>query len=84
MNYADTGAGEHRDRCLGHHRHVDRGPVPVLETQAREDIGEPADLLVELRIRVGSHVPGLALEDKRGLVATARGDLPLEAVLRCI
>jgi hypothetical protein len=36
----DAGAGEHRHRCFGNHRHVDDDPVASLDTDAPEPAGE--------------------------------------------
>ena len=44
MDRADAGAGEHRDRRLGHHRHVDQHAVALDDAEPRQHAGEPRDL----------------------------------------
>lgn len=51
MNGADPGAGEHGDRQLEDHGHVDGHAVALLHALRLEDVGEPAYLLQQLAIR---------------------------------
>ena len=56
---ADAGAGEHGDRHLGHHRHVDRDAVARLDAERLQDVGELAHLAVQLLVASASRVsPG--------------------------
>ncbi len=48
---ADPRAGEHRDRQLGDHRHVDGDPVAGLDAELLERVGRLADLALEVARR---------------------------------
>ena len=48
---ADPGAGEHRDRQLRDHRHVDRDPVALLDAELLERVGGLLDLAMEVARR---------------------------------
>ena len=50
MNGADARAGEHRVGRLGDHRQVDGDAVALLDAVRLQDVGEPADALVQLAI----------------------------------
>ena len=47
---ADAGAGQHGDGQLRDHRHVDGDAVAGLDAQPLEDVGELADLAVQLLV----------------------------------
>ncbi len=47
----DPGAGEHRDRQLRDHPHVDPDPVALADAELPEPVGEPADLASASRRR---------------------------------
>ena len=79
---ADPGAGEHRDRQLGGHRHVDRDAVALRDAERLEHVGELVHLPVEVPVGVGLPVAGLAYPDERGLVAARPLDVPVDAVVR--
>src|ERR1044072_4536302 len=68
MDRADAGAGEHRHRRLGHVGHIDGDTVALARALALEDIGEAADLLMQLGIGEAPALARLiALPDQRGL-----------------
>ena len=50
---ADPRAGEHRDRGLRHHRHVDDHPVAALDALRGERAGEARDRVAQLAVREG-------------------------------
>src|SRR6185437_1673433 len=50
MNNADTGASQHRDGQLRYHWHIDTYAVAFFGTVVPEDIGELADLKMQLLI----------------------------------
>ena len=77
---ADARAGEHRDGQLRDERQVDRDAIALADPQRLEHVGELADLAVQLPVRDGAPVAGLALPDDRGLVATPAADVPVQAV----
>ena len=78
----DARAGEHRDGQLGDHRHVDGDPVALLHAEGAEGVGEPADLVEEVRVGEGALVARLALPVVGDLVAEAVGDVAVETVVR--
>ena len=80
---SDPRAGEHRDRKLGHHAHVDPDAVALLHSKLEQPVGEAAHLVLQLRIadrprllldRLGHEVVG-------HLVAAARGHVLVQAVV---
>ena len=77
---ADARAREHRDRQLGNHRQVDRDAVPSADALLAQDVGELADLVVQVLVGVGTRAAVVALPDESGLVATPRVEMPIEAV----
>ncbi len=79
----DAGAGQHRDRDLGDHRHVDRDPVALLDAQLGQRVRGLADLVLELGVGdVAGVVLGLADPVQGDLVAVAVLDVPVDAVVR--
>ena len=66
---ADAGAGQHRDRQLGDHRHVDADAVALGDAEALEDVGEALHLGVQVGVGDGAGVARLALPVVRDLVA---------------
>ena len=73
-------AGEHRDRQLGDHRHVDGDPVALAHAERAEGVGEAADLVQQLGVGDRAGVARLALPVVGDLVAQAGGDVAVEAV----
>jgi len=51
MNRADSGTGQHHNRQLRDHRHIDSHTVAFCDTLGFHNIGELADLFVQLFIR---------------------------------
>jgi hypothetical protein len=51
MDGAHARAGEHRNRGLGDHRHVDRDAIAFLHAEPAQRIAEAADLLVQFPVR---------------------------------
>ena len=75
-------AGEHGDRRLGHHRHVDHHPVAAAHAPRREGAGELRHAVAEPGIgeallRAGDG----AVVDQRRPVAVPRRDMPVERVV---
>ena len=77
----DPGAGEHRDRQLGDHRHVDRDPVAGLDAELLERVGRLADLALEVAEGQRPGVARLADPVVGDLVAEAALDVPVDAVV---
>ncbi len=78
---ADPRAGEHGDRQLGDHRHVDADPVAALDAEGAQHVGEPAHLVVQLGVGDRAGVAGLALPVVGDLVAEPGVEVAVEAVV---
>ena len=72
MRRADPGAGQHRDRQLRDHRHVDRDAVAGPDPELLERVGGLADLALEVGVGQRPGVAGLADPVVGDLVAEAR------------
>ena len=78
---ADPGAGEHRDRQLRDHRHVDRDPVARRHAELEERVGGLGDLPLEVGVGDGPGVAGLADPVVGDLGAEATLDVAVDAVV---
>src|SRR4029078_2510817 len=78
----DPGAGEHRDRELGDHRHVDRDPVALADPQLAERVRRLLALPQECGVGYRPGIAWLADPVVGDLVAESVRDVPLDAVLR--
>ena len=81
MDGADTGAGKHRDRCLGHKGHVNKDSIPLFNAVALEDVCELAYLPVELAISDDPFLAGFTLPDDRCLVCAGTVKMTIQTVL---
>ena len=81
VNRPDPRAGEHGDRQLGRHWHVDRDPVTLLDADRLEGVRELAYLLVELGVSERACVARLSLPEDGGLFAAAFVDVLVQAVV---
>ena len=80
---AEARAGEHRDRQLGNHPHVDADRRSLADAEALERICEADDLTLEVGERQRPALVGrLPLPVVGDLVAEARLDVPVDAVVR--
>ena len=78
---ADPRAGEHRDRQLRDHAHVDRHRRALADAQRPQRVRQPRGLAQEIRERDDPPIVlGLALPVVRDLVAPARLDVAVDAV----
>ncbi len=82
VNRAEPGAGQHGDGRLGDHRHVDEHAIALPDVIALQDVGEAADLAVQLRVGDRARLARLAFPDDRRLVLGRSAQMPVEAVLR--
>ena len=78
---ADPGAGEHRDRQLRDHRHVDRDAVAGPDAELLERVGRLLDLAQEVRVGERPRVARLADPVVGDLVAEAVRDVAVDAVV---
>ena len=69
---ADAGAGEHGDRQLRDHRHVDGDAVAALHAELLQGVGALVNLVEKLLVGDVPAVAGLALPVVGDLVAAAR------------
>jgi hypothetical protein len=77
----DPHAGEHRERRLRDHRHVDQHPVAVAHALRLEHRGEAVDLGGELAEGVGRLLPRLGREVDQRLLVAARGEMTVDRVV---
>ncbi len=82
MHRADAGAGEHGNRRLGDHRHVDEDAVARLDSLRFQRVGKTAGLGEEVGIGEVAGVARLPDPVDRDLVALSGSDVPVEAILR--
>ena len=73
-------AGQHGDRQFGHHRHVQRDAVPLLDAQPLQHVGEPADFAVQFAVGQRAGVARLPLPQDRRLVLPPRGQVPVQTL----
>ena len=81
MHRADPGAGEHRDRRLRHHRHIDQHAVAGLDPEPGQHPGDTRRPVAHLAIgemldRAGDR----AVPDQRDPLAASRRDMAVERV----
>jgi hypothetical protein len=82
VDRADPRAGQHGDRRLGHHRHVDDDPVALADPPGRERAREGRDLVAQLGIGVGpDRVGDWRVVDQRGLGPAAVLDVAVDRVV---
>ena len=63
MNRADPRAGQHGNRQLRHHGHIDRDAVAGVDAELLECIGEFADFTMQLSVGERATVPRLAFPE---------------------
>src|SRR6516165_12808401 len=81
MDGTDAGAGEHRYRRLGNHRHVDQHAVALADAEVCENAGETRDLVTQLAIGEALHLLGdRAVPDQRDALALPCRDMTVERV----
>ncbi len=81
VDRADARAGEHGERRLGDHRHVDQHAIAAPHVLRLEDGREPVHLGGKLAVGVAPVLAGLGRDiDQRRLVA-ARGEMSIDRVV---
>ena len=73
---------EHRDRELGNHSEVDGDAVALRDTERLERVGDALRLGEHVGVGEDARVARLTLPVERDLVAMARRDVTVEAVVR--
>ncbi len=80
MNGADARAGQHRNRQLGHERHVDRDAVAFFRAQRLENVRKLRHVALQIEVRQRALVARLAFPDDRRLVTAAVPDMTVDAI----
>ena len=81
MNRADARAGEHADRRLRHHRHVEDDAVALADAEIAQHGGEHLRLGHQAVIGDGARYPGeRRIVDDRGLLAAPGVDVAVDRV----
>ena len=80
VDRADARAGKHRDRQLGHHRHVESDPISLAHSQGLQDVAELRDLEKELAVCEHPLLARLPFPDEGGLVLPGTRNVPVQAV----
>jgi hypothetical protein len=75
-------AGQHGDRQLRDHRHVDGDRVPLGDAESLEHVGEALHLVEQVGVGDGPAVARLALPVVGHPAAAARLDVTIQAVVR--
>ena len=78
---ADARTGLHRDHTLDAHGHVDHDAIALADTLGLQSICETTGALQQLAVGHARDLAAIGLEDDRYLVALARLDLSVEAVV---
>ena len=81
MRRANAGAGQHGNRQLRRHAHVDGDAVSFADAKIPENIGELLHLLPELLVGIGANFAGLTLPNQRRFVLARRPDVAIKTVV---
>jgi len=80
VDRANPSTGEHGDRQLRHHGHVDRNDIAPADAELLHAVGRLADFAVQLGISQRAAIARLAFPEDGQFVAEAGGDVSVEAV----
>ena len=78
---ADAGAGEHRNRQLRRHAHVEGDAVAFFNSERLQDVGEFLYFAMQLLIGNGADFAGFALPDDGGFVLARCPHVAVEAIV---
>src|SRR5690349_5892288 len=81
MDGADAGAGEHRNRRLGNHRHVNGDAIAFLDAAGFQHVGEAANFGVQLLVGELLVVLRIVALPQDGRLVTALGKVAVNAVM---
>src|SRR5437660_3320869 len=84
MSGADAGTGQHGDRQLRRHAHVDSDTVALSDAEELQDIRELLYVPMQLLVGQCPDFAGLALPDDGGFILARGCDVPIETVVRKI
>ena len=80
MGCPNPGAGQHGDGGLRHHGHVEGHQIALTNPKGLQGIGGLADLLVQLAVGEGAHVPRLTLPNQGWLFSPGTIQVAIQAV----
>src|SRR3954462_11999904 len=80
MDCADSGARQHRNRCLRNRWQINDDAVTLFNPVPFQDIGETADFMVKLLIGERSFLTRLTFPNNRGFVAAMSQQMSVETV----
>ncbi len=81
MDRTKAGAGQHRDRRFGHHRHIDPDPIALGDAEPSEAAGEQGYGLAQLAIGEFLDLSGdRTVPEERHALATAGRDMAVERI----
>ena len=81
MGCTDARAGEHGDRRLRHHRHVERHKVTLADAHGLEAIGGFAHLGMQFLVSEPAHIPRFSFPDQRCLLRRWPIEMTVQAVV---
>ena len=81
MNRADSGAGQHGDGSFRDRRQIDDHAIAPADFVSFQDIGETANVAMQLLISEDAFLTRLALPDQGGFVAARALQMPVETIL---
>ena len=85
MDRADPGAGQHRDHCLRHHRHIEDDPVALADALGRDHASGARDLVLQLGKAEGqARIRHRAFVDQRQILAAPRRDMAVDGIMACV
>ncbi len=79
---ADARAGQHRDRQLGNHAHVDGDAIALFDAQRLQHVRAFGDFAQQLLIGERARIARLAFPQDRGFILAPGGDVTVQAVVR--
>src|SRR5438552_12104638 len=81
MRSSQPGARKHGNRQFGDHRHVQGDAVSRANAKAFKDVGELADLAVQILIAEHAAIARFSFPDDGGLILAPTENMPIEAVV---
>ncbi len=81
MDRSDARAGEHRDRRLGDHAHIDGDGIPLANIEREKNVRELHHLQMKLPVCQRPDLPWLPLPDDRRLGPAPPVDMPVQSIV---
>ena len=80
MDCPDAGAGKHCDGGFGNGRQIDDDAIALADVVSLQNVGEPADLAVQLLIGKGALLTGFTFPDDGRFVPAMRAQMSIKTV----